>query len=108
MVWKPKEKELTLEEALSLAKKELAPFWIGSPPLLAAFKTKHHTALYPIHPTFNESSWAIFFINPTCFSGKTTTLFAREMYRRYHDLHLNIFCAKTSTHSLLFWIQINF
>ena len=35
MVWKPREKELTAEEAIEQAAKELAPFWYGCSPLLA-------------------------------------------------------------------------
>ena len=38
MAWKRKEKKLTPDEAIALAKKELAPFWIGSEPLFAAIK----------------------------------------------------------------------
>ena len=36
MVWKKKEKLLSPEEAIAQAKRELAPFWFNSEPLLAA------------------------------------------------------------------------
>ena len=38
MAWKPKEKQLTPEEAIAQARKELAPYWLNSEPLLAAVR----------------------------------------------------------------------
>ncbi len=85
MVWKPKEKELTQEEAIALAKKELSPFWFGSGPLLAGIKTGARTTVYPLDPAFTENPWLIAFVDTTSFAGETTVTFLREFYRRYNS-----------------------
>ncbi len=90
MVWKPKEKELTLEEAIKFAKKELAPFWFGSAPLLAGIKTAQGATSYPLDPNFNHHIWALFFIDPTDFAGMMTIQFAREIHRRYSEMNVKV------------------
>ena len=90
MVWKPKEKEFTLEEALALAKNELAPFWHNSSPLLAGVKTGKITTVHPLSPDFNEFIWLIFIIDLTDSSGNMVLQCAREFHRRYHDLNLKV------------------
>ncbi|MCC7442095.1 MAG: hypothetical protein IT285_10695 [Bdellovibrionales bacterium] len=69
MAWKPKEKELTREEAIQLARDEVAPFWIGSPPLLVAASVDGGARLFPIHAKFEEGAWLIHFVDPTSLDG---------------------------------------
>jgi hypothetical protein len=83
MIWKPKEKELTLDEALALAKKELTPFWLGSPPLIAGIEWNGTFQVVPIDSEFNKKSWMIFLIDPTDFEGENAMLHAKEWHRRY-------------------------
>jgi len=84
MIWKPKEKELTREDTIALAIKELEPFWFGIPPQIAGIKTSEGYAVLPLDPQFSKLSWLIFFIDPTDNSGQSAALFAKEWYRRYH------------------------
>ena len=89
MVWKPKEKQLTLEEATALAIKELTRFWFGSKPLIAGVKSGNKVTALPLDPTFTNKSWLMFFIDPTDFSGESVLEYACEWYRRYAPNDLN-------------------
>jgi hypothetical protein len=97
MVWKPKEKELTPEEAVALAKKELRPFWHGSAPLLAGVAHGGRVTAHPLDPEFLKRPWLIVFIDPTDFSGESVFLHIREFVKRYqqHDLGFLIVLSPT-------------
>jgi hypothetical protein len=87
--WKKKEKPLSPEEAIALAKKELAPFWFNSEPFLASFKTetgKTETgaSILPLNSEFSKQAWLFFFLDPAEYSGESAFSFVREWYRRYH------------------------
>lgn len=84
MIWKPKEKELTPEEAVAIAKKDLAPFWFGSSPLLAGIAHEGHSLIVPLSKEFIKKRWLIFLIDPTAFEGENAIFYAKEWYRRYH------------------------
>jgi len=93
MAWKPKEKALTAEEAVELAKKELEPFWIGLSPLIAAVRTENTVSLHPLSNDIATKVWLILFLDPTEYSGETCLHFAREWYRRYQSLGIHILCV---------------
>ena len=101
MIWKPKEKELTLEEAVALAKKELAPFWFGIGPQIAGVKANGKYAVYPLNTEFSKKSWLIMVVDPTDFFGEAGVLFAKEWFRRYGDLGLDILVVFTAPYSFL-------
>ena len=84
MIWKPKEKDLTPEEAVVIAKKELTPFWFGSPPLLAGIEHEGRSLIVPLNKEFIKKGWMIFLIDPTDFAGESAMLYAKEWYRRYN------------------------
>lgn len=88
MIWKPKEKELTAEEAIALAKKELTPYWFGSVPRLIGVKGAQGYSALPLDVEFSKKPWLIFIIDPTDFSGEATLTFAREWFKRYGFLQL--------------------
>ncbi|OFZ55820.1 MAG: hypothetical protein A2428_07385 [Bdellovibrionales bacterium RIFOXYC1_FULL_54_43] len=88
MIWKPREKQLTAEEAIALAKKELRPLWFGSEPLLAAINHQGGITAHPLDPAFSSRGWVILFIDPTSFAGESTITYAREWHRRYDALNL--------------------
>ncbi|MBY0470002.1 hypothetical protein K2X30_02465 [bacterium] len=91
MAWKPKDKQLTEEEAINLAKVELSKYWHGTSPLLSAVPDEFGSAsIFPLDKTFFDHTWIIFFINPTDFSGETTLHYAREIYRRYQSKKVNL------------------
>ena len=91
MVWKPKEKELTPEEAIKMAKAELAPYWIGSPPLLAAVKNSQGKAsAYPLDVTFAEQKWLLLFFNPTDLAGQNALIYFMEWQKRFAGEDLKV------------------
>lgn len=83
MAWKPKEKELSPEEAIALARKELEPFWFRSEPLICGVSSEAGIQAVPLDTTFPKHPWLLFFIDPTEFSGETVMVYAKEWYRRY-------------------------
>jgi hypothetical protein len=90
MIWKPKEKEITAEEAITLAKKELAPFWLNSAPLLAGVRTAGGVSAYPLEVLFNQQPTLILFMDPTEFAGELVFTYAREFARRYQELGIRV------------------
>ncbi|HTL12200.1 MAG TPA: hypothetical protein VL588_06920 [Bdellovibrionota bacterium] len=83
MVWKPKEKELTRDEAVKLAREEVAPYWIGSPPLVVAAQAGAMPRLFPIHQKFEEGPWLIHFLDPTTFGSETLIHYIQTLDQRY-------------------------
>ena len=83
MVWKPKEQELTPEEAIALASAELKPYWIGSEPLLAGVVNGATAAVHPLRADFSEKNWLLFFLDRHSHVGTSALHAAREWYRRY-------------------------
>ena len=93
MAWKPKEKKLSAEEAIDLAKKELAPYWFGSAPLLAGIHSAGKVSAHPLDPKFVDKTWVILFIDATTFAGEAALGFFQEWFHRYgsHDLNFLLF-----------------
>jgi hypothetical protein len=85
MVWKPKEKELTLEEAVTLAKRELAPLWSGSEPLVAAIRGAEgkRPAIFPLANQFSTVPRVFIFVDPTQPSSEFLLKYGREWAKRY-------------------------
>jgi hypothetical protein len=92
MAWKKKEKQLTPEEAVAQAKRDLAPFWHGCDPMIAAVRGPNGVTAHPLDTEFSSRPWLLFFLDPTDFSGEAALVFAREWHKRYreHDLHMLI------------------
>lgn len=88
MTWKKKERPLTPEEAIALAKKELAPYWFNTEPLLATVRTEHGASVLPLNSNFVSQTWLYGFVDPTDFAGERALETIREWHRRYgtHDL----------------------
>lgn len=87
--WKPKEKQLTPEEAVALARKELAPFWANSEPLIAAVRGEGGgVTVHPLDRSFAERAWLLFFADVTAYEGECLLQYARDWHKRYacHDL----------------------
>ncbi len=94
MVWKPKEKALTQEEAVELARQELAPHWVGCSPVLAGVRLPDgRLTVLPLDPEFAKRSWLIFMLDPTLLTGDTLLHYAREWERRFaaQNLHFLLF-----------------
>jgi hypothetical protein len=79
--WRPKEKELTPEEAIKFAKKERAPYWMVSEPLFAGVDG----TLIALDPITEKSDWVIFVTDPTLPSSMRDFAFLHELIQRYQD-----------------------
>jgi hypothetical protein len=101
MTWKPKEKELTREEAIEQAKKGLIPFWFGSSPLFAGVRLEEGVSLFPLNPEFLKKSWLIFLLDPTTFSGESVFTYIKEWWRRYNSYGLDILIIIIPPYSFL-------
>ncbi len=84
MAWKPKEKDLTHEEAIELARKELTPRWIGLPPQFAAIRSDGmKSRIFPLDPDFSKKSWLLHFIDVTRMESQGAIAALKELQRRY-------------------------
>ncbi|MBC7691892.1 MAG: redoxin family protein [Methylotenera sp.] len=86
MVWKPKEKEATLEESIAAAVKEYTPFWFGSTPLLCGVRSGEKVQAQPLNPSIIQGMWMIFFGDMTDSTGETGLFYLHEFKRRYEHL----------------------
>ncbi len=84
MAFKRKQKELTLEETLELVKKERAPFWIGSPPLVAGVSFDGVASLHPLDAGLATHDTTLVFADPTKWSGEIALAYLFEWHRRFH------------------------
>lgn len=83
MAWKPKEKDLTAEEAVALARKELEPLWFRSDPLICGVVGENGPQAVPIDSRFMKQSWVLIFSDPTLFSSESVYRYIREWSKRY-------------------------
>ncbi len=103
MGWKPKkERELTLEEALDAARKELAPLWFNSPPLLSPVRHDGRVTAHPLEETFAEKKWLILFFDPYTFGGEYALNVVREWRRRYEDNDIEFMLVLKPAHPAFF------
>jgi hypothetical protein len=98
---KPKEKELTLEEALALAKKELAPQWHISKPLIAGVKAGNKVNVVPLDEVFAKKDWIILFIDVTEFAGDSAAWFFKELVKRYQSFGLTPMAMIRETYQIM-------
>jgi hypothetical protein len=97
---KRREKPLTPEEAIALAKKDLAPFWFGCPePLMAAVRKENGVQAYPLDARMTDRAWLIFFVDPFALSSRDAFLFAQSWANRYEPQKLNVMVIMKTAHS---------
>lgn len=102
MAWKPKEKQLTPDEAVELARRELAPYWLGTEPLLAGVRGADGRATaHPLDKSFEKKAWLLLFADVTDFSGEALLKYAREWVRRYSSHELGILLIARQSYSFL-------
>lgn len=90
MIWKPRPVDLTRDEAIDLAKKELAPNWHRLTPQMAGVKTETGYVAYPLASDFLEKSWLIVFVDSTNYSIRTFSAYLEEWIERYNEHGLSI------------------
>lgn len=83
-----KERELSQEEALKLAKEELAPRWFFSEPLIAGVKNGKMISVFPLNEKFTQYTWIICFVNATSVDLLGATIFLKEWKKRYLNLSM--------------------
>ncbi len=96
-MWKAKKKDLTEEEAIELAKKELAPFWLGSPPLMIGLKQGHRAIVVPLQSDFIQKSWVMLFVDWTHFECELALFYLKQWHWRYqvHGLKMLLIAQPT-------------
>ena len=90
MSWTRKEKELSPQEAIALAREELSPYWMGSDPLLIGLEQAEGYQAFPLNREFIKQLWLVIIVDPTTFCGVSALDLVREMESRYRVLSLNI------------------
>ncbi len=102
MVWKPKEKELSQEEAVALAKNDLKPYWHSSPPLFIAIQTDNGTHnIYPLNDEFEKKDWVILVLDLMSYNGENALSQLIEQQRRYAALGINFLAVLTAPYEFL-------
>lgn len=99
--WKPKERNLTPEEAIAQATEALKPFWYKSDPLIAATVNASGAHVFPLDPSFREKSLLIFLVDPTSVLRKEALVYAREYYKRYAQSDVNFLMILKGSYSYL-------
>jgi len=91
MAWKPKERELTEEEAVDQARKELKPRWLHADPLFTVLyegegqdeRTLGEPKLFPLDKSFRARRWLLFFFDPTSYVDRAFHTHLKDLVRRY-------------------------
>lgn len=99
MPWKPKEKELTPQQAVEIARTELSPFWYGVSPQICGVQNEDDYILVPLDNDFVKKNWFIMFIDPTQYTGTLAVLFSKEWHTRYAVHHLHILLIMIAPYS---------
>ena len=86
--WRKKERELTIDEAMRLAKIEALPYWFNSPPLIGGVKMGNASSVYPLHDKFKQSPWLIYFLDVTDLNGEATIYHLKQWSTRYSPFGL--------------------
>ena len=101
MPWKPKEKELSIEQALKEAKSEAYPYWNFILPQFVAVQDQSHYSLYPLDPTFGEKFWMLLIVEPSCFHTRPFLSFFEEYTGRYRTIDMGFLIIFRNTDSSL-------
>jgi hypothetical protein len=102
MVWKKKEKELTPEEAISLAKSHLASRWVGLSPLVAVIEEEGRLALYPLEKSFKQENWVFILLDPLEPESHRVFSLLAQWQERYGSFGIKFLLVFTSPLAALF------
>ena len=94
MVWKPKERELTREEAIEAAKKLYAPNWYHSVPLFMAGPAADVMRIFPLDDLFSKGRWLIALVDPFSPSGVIALRHLKNLHARHspHEMSTLVVC----------------
>lgn len=79
-----------MEEAVALARKELAPYWAGSSPLVAGVSDGTQATAHPLDPSFIQKQWLIAALDPTQCSISSSLKILEEWHDRFSVLGLEM------------------
>ena len=99
--WKVKEKEVSVEEAIEIAKSELQPHWYGCSPQIIGVRLPDRVTLLPLNSEFPKFAWIILCFDLTDFSGQSACLFAKEWSRRYQSQQINCLLIFNPSYSFM-------
>lgn len=88
MSWARREVELTPQQAIEMARKELSPYWVGSDPLLIGLEQQGAMQAFPLDRDFIKQFWLILIVDPTTFWGSSVVRVIQEWESRYRSLSL--------------------
>lgn len=87
MSWfQKKEREYTPEEALIIAKQQLAPLWYRSAPLVCGTELEGKFEVQPLDPVVLQGTWIFLFAAVTDRGGEEMLAVYREWKKRYASL----------------------
>ena len=89
MVRKSKDRALTREAAIEMARSHLAPLWLGGPPLFTGVRSPKGASVFPLDPDYAARNWIVLLVDPTSISAATDIKHFRELHRRYHAHRLD-------------------
>ena len=101
MARKTKERELTRDEAVAMARSHLAPIWFGGPALFTGVRSPKGASVFPLDPEFAARNWIVGLIDPTCLSAMTDIQLFKDLHRRYHAHHLDFLLLLRATYGYL-------
>lgn len=80
---------LTQDEAIAMAKKELAPYWIYSAPVVTVLPPPANQ-LFPLDSKFNEKTWVFLNLDPTDIQSNRLLKLALEWNGRYSAFNFSL------------------
>lgn len=98
VAWKPKEREITAEEAIEIAKREVEPNWFGRIPLFSGVRQSHGVSLLAFEKNFFQEPVLFYFVDPVSFCGETMFLYSREFTKRYQAHGFKVYLIFKATY----------
>ncbi len=87
-----KDEDLTPQEAIAAAKKELAPYWFNSSPLYAAIKTANGPTVFPLTNDAKDLALPVLVmaLDLMNYAGREALSYIKEWYSRYAGVGLQM------------------
>ncbi len=100
MAWKPKEPELSPEEAIAKAIEEGEKYWFNSEPLFTTTKLGKKYSLFQLDASFTKTPWLILFFDFTCPHSAAALTYIKEWTHRFEYLNIRFLLVLRVAHIL--------
>lgn len=90
MNWQTRDKDLTREEVIALAQKNVAPYWLNSLPLFMADQADSGLGIFPLDEQVIKKTWVLLFVDLSTFGGESILAYAAELDRRYRAYQVGV------------------